>query len=241
MTLDDLADVVREAAAQAVALALAPVLTQNKALELRVLELETRPPVIGPAGAKGLDGLPGSAGRDGQDGAPGPQGAPGRDGAGVADTFLDRAGHLLLTFSDGRTKDVGLVLGKDGTNGAAGAPGRDGLHGKDGTDGMTLDDAELVTDDAGWILRLSAGGRTKDFPLAIPHDAGPWTAGSRYAAGAGVSWDGGYWIAKELTSDQPGSSDAWRLAVRRGKQGKPGPAGPAVPVTVPRSNTPPLY
>lgn len=115
-----------------------------------------------------------------------------------------------------------------------------GKDGKDGADGMTLDDAELVADGDGWTLRLSAGGRTKDFPLPIPHDVGPWAAGSTYPAGAGVSWDGSYWIAKRLTSDQPGPGDAWRLAVRRGKQGKDGPRGKDGRDLTP-SNTPPLY
>jgi integrin beta 3 len=223
MTADEMAAIVRDYTTQAVAQAVAPLLEAKAALEARIQIREARPAVVGP------------------DGPPGPPGAPGRDGAGVVESFLDRAGHLLLTLSDGRTKDVGLVLGKDGTDGAAGTPGRDGLQGKDGVDGMTLDDAELAQDEAGWHLRLSAGGRTKRFQLQMPHDAGPWTAGSRYPVGAGVSWDGGYWIAKELTSDQPGSSDAWRLAVRRGKQGKPGPAGPATMMPVPSSNTPPLY
>lgn len=305
MTGDELAAIVREHTQQAIAAALAPVLAEKKALEVRILELETRPAERGPSGApgdpgppgvgiaallltaegrmavsltdgrtldagpvprgtdgapgvkgdpgdrgahgeKGLDGLAGKDGAAGRDGKDGAAGLNGTDGIGVQDAVLDRAGHLVLTLSDGRTKDVGLVTGQDGLTGKDGAPGlngkdgRDGLNGTDGADGMTLDDAELVADDDGWILRLSAGGRTKDFPLPIPHDVGPWTAGASYAAGAGVSWDGGYWIAKRLTTEQPGSGDGWRLAVRRGKQGKEGPRGKDGRDFTP-SNTPPLY
>lgn len=189
---------------------------------------------IGPAGEKGLDGVPG---------------APGRDGADVVDSLIDRAGHLVLTLSDGRTKDAGLVTGKDGAdglhgkdgrdglNGQDGAPGlagkdgRDGLNGKDGADGLSLDleAADLVcTDDLGFALAFSAGGKTIRFPIPLPHEVGPWTAGQTYVKGAGVSWDGAYWYALERTADQPGSSKAWRCVVRRGKvgpRGEPGPPG----------------
>jgi len=209
-----------------------------------------------PAGPQGPPGPQGDPGRDGQDGAAGSKGLDGvngingKDGIGVMDAVLDRAGHLVLTLSDGRTKDVGLVTGRDADplemkrvvlEEVAKIPAPlNGKDGRDGADGMTLDDAELVADESGWALRLSAGGRTKDFPLPIPHDVGPWTAGATYAAGAGVSWDGGYWIAKSATSDQPGSSDAWRLAVRRGNRGKEGPRGKDGQDFRP-GNTPGLY
>lgn len=362
MTTAELAAIVREHTDQAVAKALAPVLAENKALELRILDLETRPPVVGPHGAKGdtglmgvgiaslvvsaegkllahttdgrtldagpvprgLPGEPGAAGAKGDPGAagpagekgtdglrgekgadadpslvlalkselelvraslhtepvPGPAGPPGRDGidgvgiqgppgkdgapglhgkdaADLLETVIDRHGHLIVTFSDGRTKDVGPVVGHDG------APGLHGksveLHeltaqiqaavdaiprpkdGRDGVDGMTIEDVDLTFDEkAGWELRVSAAGRTKAFPLPLPFDVGPWTAGETYPAGAGVSWDGGYWIAKALTHEQPGSGADWRLCVRRGKQGKEGPRGKDGQDLRP-GNTPPLY
>lgn len=164
MTLDELAGIVQEHTAQAVALALAPVLEANKALELRLRDLETCAPLAGPPGEKGLPGVPGVAGPQGEPGMkgepgakgepglsvkgdpgppgepgakgdpglsvkgdPGPPGEPGAKGdpglsvkgdpgppgPGVAEAFLDRQGHLVLTWSDGRTKDVGLVTGHD--------------------------------------------------------------------------------------------------------------------------------
>jgi hypothetical protein len=287
MTGDELAAIVRDHTAQAVTAALAPVLAANKALEMRLLELETRPAVLGPPGEKGDPGLPGVAGPKGDPGEkgdpglsvtgePGARGEMGPPGVGVMNAILDRAGHLVLTLSDGHTKDVGLVLGKDGApgldgkdgapglhgkdgrdgldgkdgvdglHGKDGAPGLDGkdgapgLHGKDGVDGMTLDDAELVATDGGWALRLSAGGRTKDCPFPVPHHQGPWIAGKAYPMAAMASWDGGWWIATKATTDQPGSSDAWQLVVRRGKQGKEGPRGKDGLDFRP-GNTPPLY
>src|SRR5690606_21509906 len=46
--------------------------------------------------------------------------AAGKDGAGIADLLIDRDGNLVATFTDGRMKSLGVVVGKDG------APGRDG-------------------------------------------------------------------------------------------------------------------
>lgn len=78
----------------------------------------------------GKDGAVGPQGDKGDRGERGEIGMQGKDGTGVMDAMQDRQGHLILTLSDGRTKDVGPVLGADG------APGRNGLDGKDGRDGV---------------------------------------------------------------------------------------------------------
>jgi collagen type III alpha len=57
-------------------------------------------------------------------------------------------------------------------------------------------------------------------------DAGVWIEGTVYPKDAGTTWDGHYWIAQTQTSEQPGVSSAWRMAVRRGKQGREGKPGP---------------
>lgn len=99
----------------------------------RIKALEERQPEPGPAGA---------------DGAPGAQGERGAEGVGIADAAILREGDLLLTFTDGRTKSLGVVIGKDGRDGEPGAagergpegpPGRDGVDGKDGAS-VTADD-----------------------------------------------------------------------------------------------------
>lgn len=120
----------------------------NAPLLRRIEELEQRPPIIGERGEKGENGrdgkdadekaiailvaqevkksveaLPkakdGENGRDGiaKDGA---KGEAGKDGVGISDGFIDGDGTLILTFSDGRTKTVGRVRGKDGERGPAG-------------------------------------------------------------------------------------------------------------------------
>lgn len=256
MTADDLAAIVRDYTAQV----LVPILAEKAALTQRVTELEARLEAGGLPGEKGDPGVPGvgiasvvvSADQrwlvsltDGRtlDAGPVPQpaagapGAPGRDGAGVVDAVIDRHGHLIWTLSDGRTKDAGQVTGKDGA---------DGLNGKDGADGLSLDleAADLVCpDDLGFALSFTAHGKTVLFPIPVPHEVGPWTAGRAYVKGAGVSWDGAYWYALEPTTDQPGSSKAWRCVVRRGKigpRGEPGPAGKDGR-DLRQTNTPDLY
>jgi len=45
-----------------------------------------------------------------QNGEPGPKGDQGEPGFGVAGAMIDRAGHLVLTLSNGEAKDVGPVI-----------------------------------------------------------------------------------------------------------------------------------
>lgn len=202
---------------------------------------------IGERGEKGLDGAdgaPGPAGRDGIDGKDGAQGMNGKDGAPGLD---GKDGAPGLNGKDGAPGERGLqgekgidgLHGRDGRDGAPGVPGAtgergldgkdgaDGLHGKDGRDGLGFDDYDLVLDDTrGWLFRLGQGDRVKEWELGLPFDASVWKAGTVYPKGAGVTWDGHYWIALAKTSEQPGEANpAWRLAVRRGKQGREGQKG----------------
>lgn len=96
------------------------------------------------AAVKVKDGQPGSDGAPGADGERGLPGADGKDGAagrGVSKLLIDAKGHLVATFTDGTTDDVGPVVGKDGMDGrdgidgAPGEKGIDGINGRDGTDG----------------------------------------------------------------------------------------------------------
>jgi hypothetical protein len=197
--------------------------------------LETNPPqagkdgrdgVDGAAGNDGRDGADGAAGRDGvdgKDGASGAKGADGRDGVGLAGAVIDRAGDLVVTLTNGEHKNLGPVLGKNGADGHEGAPGANGADGRDGADGLGFDDFDIVEDDRGFTLRFSRGDVVKDFPLPVVTDRGVWRP-QDYAKGSGVTWSGSFWIAQRDTSDKPETSDAWRLAVKRGQNGKDGKA-----------------
>jgi hypothetical protein len=76
--------------------------------------------VVGPQGQQGIIGRPGTDGATGPTGAPGPTGAAGRGV--VSATVTD--GHLLITYTDGTTADVGPVVGPTGATGPTGADGQ---------------------------------------------------------------------------------------------------------------------
>lgn len=96
-------------------------------------------------------------GEKGADGARGEAGERGSDGIGIADAAILREGDLLLTFTDGRTKTLSAVVGKDGRDGVdgmdgaqgerglEGPAGRDGVDGKDGATGASGKDGSSVT------------------------------------------------------------------------------------------------
>jgi hypothetical protein len=72
----------------------------------------------GEPGEKGECGTPGEPGLHGKDGA---SGKDGRDGLDAVEFLRGVDGHLVVTLSNGTTRDLGTINGRDGE------PGRDGL------------------------------------------------------------------------------------------------------------------
>jgi collagen type III alpha len=118
------------------------------------------------------------------------------------------------------------------------------------TDALTTDDA-LHACGWEWILQgigaitasLEEDGRTLaiDFGngqksvvvLPVPLDRGVFKDGEEYAHADGVTHNGCFWIARHATKERPGTSQAWRLAVKAGRDGKdlrPGGLPPVEPV-----------
>lgn len=197
LELNDIADVVADAVREATA----PLLARIDALERRELVLPEK-------GEPGQDGQPGEKGADG---APGEPGRDGRDGVGLADALIDKDGNLVLTMTDGRTKSLGPVHGKDGENG------------RDGIDGITPEfmDAEFV----GRTLRLSFGDgertKTVEFQMATPEYRGVFKEAEIYEPGDMVTWAGSCWHCDEPKGLKPGAPDSgWTLAVKAGRPGK---------------------
>ena len=190
----------------------------------------------GKDGAPGLNGKDGASGVDGKDGAAGLNGKDGRDGIGVAGAVVTRQGTVVITLSDGQTKDIGHVVADPADvarfiteqlatwprpqDGAPGPPGRDG----------TLEDLRIEYDGKRTLSFYRKDDTLlKEIVWAVPLDEGVWQPGVLYAKGAGVTWGGSFWIAQEATRAKPGESGlesrAWRLAVKRGTDGKPGRDG----------------
>jgi integrin beta 3 len=186
---------------------------------------------------------PGQDGIDGRDGLQGEKGDPGQDGLGIAELLINREGQLVATFTDGRTKDVGAVIGRDGVDGQkgetgpAGDPGADGVDGRpgekgasgqDGIDGLGFDDLRLEYDgERGLCLVFERGEEVREHQFRIPAliDRGVWKAG-QFETGDVVSQGGSLWIAQRATDKQPGHDNSdWRLSVKRGRDGKDGKPG----------------
>jgi integrin beta 3 len=83
--------------------------------------------------------------------------------------------------------------------------------------------AELAEDGRTVIVRFTRGDDTREFVWRFPVtiDRGVWREG-QYAKGDSVTFGGSSWIAQRDTTDKPETSDAWRLAVKRGRDGKDG-------------------
>lgn len=142
-------------------------------------------------------------------------GADGKDGAGIVEAHVDRSGELILTFSDGRTKSVGAIVGKDGT---------DGVDGERGPAGFSLEHFDVKHSEDGRTITLSfeQGDVREEYELEFPVviDRGVWKPGE-FKAGDAVTWGGSLWIAQRDTSSKPDDPNTgWRLAVRKGRDGK---------------------
>ncbi|MGB3445732.1 MAG: hypothetical protein WBA48_03440 [Xanthobacteraceae bacterium] len=140
-------------------------------------------------------------------------GEPGKDGVGVAGAVIDRDGSLVVTLSNGDTKQLGLVVGKDGE------------PGKQGRDGFSLKDfdTEMLPDGQTILLKFGSGDILEIHELFFPVvvDRGVWREGEAYTRGSGVTWGGSFWIAQRDNPGKPDTADGgWRLAVKKGQPGK---------------------
>ncbi|MBS6584079.1 MAG: collagen-like protein [Subdoligranulum sp.] len=54
---------------------------------------------------------------------------------GIASAVINDNGELVITYTDGTSDNLGVVVGKDGVDGEDGKDGQDGAPGKDGVDG----------------------------------------------------------------------------------------------------------
>lgn len=163
-----------------------------------------------------------------KDGKDGRDGIDGKDGVGATSAMIDRNGELVLTMSDGKTIQLGCVVGKDGRSieeTSIKSMVEDAVSSlpkpKDGADGLGFDDMDLAEKDEGIFLQFMRGDRVKEFRLPVVTDRGVFKIGTVYRKGDGITDQGSFWIAqKDEVTERPGSCDGWRLAVKRGQNGK---------------------
>lgn len=136
-----------------------------------------------------------------------PKAEKGADGVGLAGAFIDRDGVLTVTLTNGETRGLGPIVGKDGEP------------------GIGFDDLDIVHDgERGFTFRFQRGAKLieRSFNLPVMLDRGVFTDGKEYAAGDVVSYGGSMWIAQKETVEKPGTGDGWRLSVKKGRDGKDG-------------------
>lgn len=130
-----------------------------------------------------------------------------KDGVGVAGAVIDRGGQLILTLSDGRTCDLGLVVGANGKSAF----------------GDIDFDVALKDDDRTIVFRMTQGDIAQSYELAAPWplDQGIWSPDLAYVKGDGCSWGGDFYLAQiDAPTGKPGEGGGWRRAVKRGRDGK---------------------
>lgn len=72
----------------------------------------------GEQGIQGVQGEKGQNGKDGTNGTNGIDGTNGKDGIGITNAEINTSGELILTYSDGKSANLGKVVGSDGKDGA---------------------------------------------------------------------------------------------------------------------------
>jgi hypothetical protein len=162
----------------------------------------------------------------------GHDGIDGHNGVGVAGAVIDKDGSLVLTFSDGTMRTLGLVVGKAGEKGEPGEKGSDGLNGRDGTlEGASF---KQIDDRTGQWLR-SDGSVLGTMAISAIEYHGIYASGQSYAKGDAVTHGGSLWIARDATNTRPGDgATAWQLAAKCGRDGIHGKPGKDSTVPGPR-------
>lgn len=158
-----------------------------------------------------------------------------KDGLGLAGAFLDRDGSLVLTLTDGTTKSVGSVMGRDVDMADVKRQIEEELASwprpKDGADGLGFDDIEIEHDgERGLTIKFVRGDRVKTFgPFIVPVQIhrGVWVATKRYEYQDAVTWAGSQWVCMQpKAAGKPGDNGSgWLLVVKKGAQGPDGKTG----------------
>jgi len=155
-------------------------------------------------------------------------GIDGKDGVGLAGALIDRDGELVVTLTNGATKNLGPVVGKDGE------------PGKPGRDGFALENFDASVMDDGRTVLLAFTGNDLDYSVELGFPVmlyrGVFTEGS-YCKGDTVTWGGSLWHCDANSTDsKPGDgSKDWTLCAKKGRDGKDGfvkDAKPQQPVRV---------
>lgn len=196
----------------------------------------------GPVGEKGEPGAPGRDGADGRDGASIKNAQITPDGnltleltngetlnAGVVrgeKGDIGEKGDPGAPGEKGEPGPAGAIgeIGPQGKSGIDGRDGRDGKDGKDGKDGIASIDQmkQLITEGIQAALPAMVDKTITEMFARSPklEYRGVFSEGETYERGNFATFGGSLWHANQNTKDRPGTSDAWTLAVKKGRDGR---------------------
>ncbi len=189
---------------------------------VKAIEVVVPDPIPGADGKDGRDGVDGSDGRDGRDGR---DGVDGKDAADlvILDAIEPTRGYPRGTWARWRG---GLVQATRTTT-----PMGDAEPTAVGWRVVVAGVAEVQVehpDERTFAIGIKTtdGAVRHTFRLPVVLDRGVYDETRAYERGDSVSCDGSSWIAQaETTGERPGTSPAWRLSTKRGRDGKDGGRG----------------
>src|SRR5690606_5926379 len=115
-------------------------------------------------------------------------------------------------LTDGRMKNLGPVIGKDG---------RDGVDGKDGLS-QDLFEMEYLEETHEFKIKAACGDRVKEikFPAGGIRPGGYWREGTKAKSGEVYTLDGTSYVAKCDTLSKPDGKGDWIILSRKGRDGE---------------------
>lgn len=156
-----------------------------------------------------------------------------KDGVGVAGALIDNKGALVLTLSDGTTRDLGKIVGRDGDDADMVAVEQRIKElfdawpkPKDGADGIGFDDVQQEIEDEGrFIVQrwLKDGVVVREIRLQTRNAIwrGVYTPTKTYLPGDLATWKGSVWHCNKEVTGKIGS-EFWSLAVKKGRDAPEG-------------------
>lgn len=148
-----------------------------------------------------------------------------KDGAGLMGAVIDRNNHLVMTLSDGKSIDVGPVVGKDADMKELTQTLRQLVDDiPKPRDGFGFEDLSVEYDgQRSFSLKFVRGADSEEFKFKLPVMIykNVYQPGASYEQGDVVTWAGAMWHCDKNTDTKPGDgNDNWTLAVKRGRNAK---------------------
>lgn len=163
--------------------------------------------VVGAPGQIGATGQPGKPGKDatGKPGRDGKDGENGDNGVGIVSALPNSAGHLIVTYTTGKTVDAGEVVGP---------PGKNGENGKDGGPGISV--TGVGVSDSYHLLVTLSNGTVTDAGQLPPGPPGHDGADGKDGADGTDGKDGA--PAPQITKVACTDDNRWEFDLDNGKQ-----------------------